>query len=89
MARPVLPAALRLQTRGVQRARRDDGAVRQYDAQFQDATRTVHAAWHDSVTLSTTGWPEGAYLLRLEASAGHQRYAPLIVRSAGPQNQFV
>jgi hypothetical protein len=49
---------------------------------FDAATRTIHAPWHDSLTLSTTGWPAGAYLLRLESSAGHQRYVPLIVRSA-------
>ncbi|MFI6284479.1 N,N-dimethylformamidase beta subunit family domain-containing protein [Streptomyces sp. NPDC051018] len=32
--------------------------------------------------MSTEGWPEGAYLLRLDAENGHQRYVPLIVRSA-------
>lgn len=46
------------------------------------ATRTVRADWPATLTLDTTGWPEGAYLLRLESDAGHQRYVPLIVRSA-------
>ena len=50
-------------------------------ARFDAATRTVYTEWHDSLTLSTKGWPEGAYLLRLEADSGHQRYTPLIVRS--------
>lgn len=44
-------------------------------------TNTVHADWPASLTVDTTGWPEGAYLLRLETDGGHQRYVPLIVRS--------
>ena len=54
----------------------------QSGAQFDNATRMVHTGWHDSLTVPTTGWPTGAYLLRLDSSAGHQRYVPLIVRSA-------
>jgi hypothetical protein len=45
------------------------------------ATRTVRTGWERSLTLATDGWPAGAYLLRLDASNGHQRYVPLIVRS--------
>ncbi|MFD5539649.1 N,N-dimethylformamidase beta subunit family domain-containing protein, partial [Streptomyces sp. NPDC127079] len=45
------------------------------------ATRTVRAGWPRTLTVDTAGWPEGAYLLRLEAESGHQRYVPLIVRS--------
>ncbi|GHI03905.1 N,N-dimethylformamidase beta subunit family domain-containing protein [Streptomyces cellostaticus] len=45
-------------------------------------TRTVRADWPTTLTLDTDGWPEGAYLLRLESDTGHQRYVPLIVRSA-------
>lgn len=45
------------------------------------ATRTVVAGWERSLDVRTDGWPEGAYLLRLEASSGHQRYVPLVVRS--------
>lgn len=44
-------------------------------------TRTVRADWPRTLTFSTTGWPEGAYLLRLDADNGHQRHVPLIVRS--------
>ncbi|MGW3094908.1 N,N-dimethylformamidase beta subunit family domain-containing protein [Streptomyces sp. NPDC001102] len=44
-------------------------------------TRTVYAGWRRSLPLDTTGWPEGAYLLRLDADTGHQRHVPLIVRS--------
>jgi len=46
------------------------------------ATRTVRADWPVSLPVDTTGWPEGAYLLRLEADTGHQRYVPFVVRSA-------
>ncbi|MEV6837816.1 N,N-dimethylformamidase beta subunit family domain-containing protein [Streptomyces sp. NPDC051133] len=45
------------------------------------ATRTVRAGWPVTLPVDTTGWPEGAYLLRLEADSGHRRYVPLIVRS--------
>ncbi|MEU7057993.1 N,N-dimethylformamidase beta subunit family domain-containing protein [Streptomyces sp. NPDC046197] len=45
------------------------------------ATRTVRADWPRTLTVSTDGWPEGAYLIRLDADNGHQRYVPLIVRS--------
>lgn len=45
-------------------------------------TRTVRADWERSLTVRAEGWPEGAYLLRLDADSGHQRYVPLIVRSA-------
>lgn len=46
------------------------------------AMRTVRADWPATLTVDSGGWPEGAYLLRLEADTGHQRYVPLIVRSA-------
>ncbi|MDX6351749.1 MAG: hypothetical protein QOF84_6539 [Streptomyces sp.] len=48
----------------------------------QGPTRTVSAAaWRPAARISTTGWPEGAYLFRLTADAGAQRYVPLTVRS--------
>jgi hypothetical protein len=55
---------------------------RQEEASFASATRTVFTQWQPTLTVATSGWPEGAYLLRLDASNGHQRYVPLIVRSA-------
>ncbi|MGW1008361.1 N,N-dimethylformamidase beta subunit family domain-containing protein [Streptomyces sp. NPDC002520] len=48
---------------------------------FLSDTRTVRAEWPRTTGFSTAGWPEGAYLLRLDAEDGHQRYIPLIVRS--------
>jgi hypothetical protein len=55
---------------------------RQDEPLFASATRTVFTQWEPTLTVATGGWPEGAYLLRLDASNGHQRYVPLIVRSA-------
>ncbi|MFC0552911.1 N,N-dimethylformamidase beta subunit family domain-containing protein [Planotetraspora thailandica] len=54
----------------------------QAPAAFDYATRTISAGWPRTLTIPTDGWPEGAYLLRLDASGGAQRYVPLIVRSA-------
>ncbi|MFB7600430.1 N,N-dimethylformamidase beta subunit family domain-containing protein [Streptomyces sp. NPDC056160] len=51
-------------------------------ARVLSATRTVRADWPRTLGVDTDGWPEGAYLLRLDADNGHQRYLPLIVRSA-------
>lgn len=48
---------------------------------LESGTRTVRAGWRRTLTLDTAGWPEGAYLLRLDAETGHQRCVPLIVRS--------
>jgi hypothetical protein len=45
-------------------------------------TNTMHADWGPSLTVPTDGWPAGAYLLRLDAASGAQRYVPLTVRSA-------
>ncbi len=45
------------------------------------ATRTVVAPWSPSLTVRTTGWAPGAYLLRLDSSRGAQRYVPITVRS--------
>ncbi len=44
-------------------------------ANFDSATRMVYTSWHDSLTVPTTGWPEGAYLLRLDAASGTRSYA--------------
>ncbi|MEW1676277.1 N,N-dimethylformamidase beta subunit family domain-containing protein [Streptomyces noursei] len=52
-------------------------------------TRTVEAGWPRTATVRTTGWPPGAYLLRLDADHGHQRYVPLVVRSTGAAGRTV
>nr|WP_234322655.1 N,N-dimethylformamidase beta subunit family domain-containing protein [Streptomyces sp. NRRL S-350] len=47
------------------------------------ATRTVQTGWQRTLAVDTAGWPEGAYLLRLDAEDGSgRRYVPLTVRSA-------
>ncbi|MGW2403709.1 N,N-dimethylformamidase beta subunit family domain-containing protein [Streptomyces sp. NPDC001739] len=52
-------------------------------------TRTVRADWRRTLAVPTTGWPPGAYLLRLDADHGHQRYVPLIVRSGTADGRTV
>lgn len=52
-------------------------------------TRTVSCDWHPVLTMRTDDWPEGAYLLRLDASSGAQRYVPLTVRSFSTAGKIV
>ena len=61
----------------------------QDDALFDSDTRRVYTTWTKSLTVSTEGWPEGAYLLRLDAANGHQRYVPMIVRSASARGKLL
>ncbi|MEY9843758.1 hypothetical protein ABH940_000822 [Streptacidiphilus sp. BW17] len=65
---------------------------RQPPPQIVDATRTVQSQWKPSLTVDTTGWPEGAYLLRLDAE-NHanraQRWIPLVVRSASAEGKVL
>jgi hypothetical protein len=56
-----------------------DGAIP--DAGGIHGTHMVVAAWQRSGMVDTTGWPEGHYLLRLDAARA-SRYVPLTVRSA-------
>jgi hypothetical protein len=68
------------------------GAVRGYrqrPADFDPATRTVSTRWGISLTVPTDNWPEGCYLLRLDAESGGQRYVPLTVRSASAAGKVV
>lgn len=53
----------------------------QTEPRVLSGTRTVRADWRRTLSFGTAGWPEGAYLLRLDTEDGHQRYVPLIVRS--------
>jgi len=52
-------------------------------------THVVTASWRPSMTVSTTGWPVGSYLLRLDAASGPQRYVPITVRSASTAGKVV
>ncbi|MFC1414382.1 N,N-dimethylformamidase beta subunit family domain-containing protein [Streptacidiphilus sp. N1-12] len=62
---------------------------RQGPARWTGATRTAYAAWTPSLTVRTEGWPPGAYLLRLDGSHGHQRYVPMVLRSASARGRTV
>ena len=61
----------------------------QSDALFDNDTSRVYTQWTKSLTVSTEGWPEGAYLLRLDAANGHQRYVPMIVRSVSAKGKLL
>jgi hypothetical protein len=52
-------------------------------------TRMVTAPWRPSLTVTTTNWPPGSYLLRLDASSGAERYVPITVRSASTTGAVV
>jgi hypothetical protein len=58
------------------------------DAGGLHGTDLVVAPWHLSGTVDTTGWPEGDYLLRLDAAAA-SRYVPITVRSAVTRGRVV
>jgi hypothetical protein len=45
-------------------------------------TNTIETDWGPSLTVPTDGWPDGSYLLRLDAESGAQRFVPLTIRSA-------
>ncbi len=64
--------------------------MRQAPPQTLDGTRAVTAAhWKPGPAVDTTGWPEGSYLIRLEAATGARRFVPLTVRSASTQGRVV
>ena len=50
-------------------------------ATVSDGTSTVATDWDPVLTLPTDDWPAGAYLLKLSAESGAQRYVPVTVRS--------
>jgi N,N-dimethylformamidase beta subunit-like, C-terminal len=52
-------------------------------------TRTVSCDWEPSLTVQTHDWPEGCYLLRLDAESGAQRFIPLTIRSASTAGKVV
>jgi hypothetical protein len=62
---------------------------RQGHRQLDDSTNTVSTKWGVSVTVPTDGWPPGAYLFRLDAHSGAQRYVPLTVRSDSTAGKVV
>ena len=47
------------------------------------------APWQPSLTVTTTDWPPGSYLLRLDASTGVQSYVPIVIRSPSVTGRVV
>jgi hypothetical protein len=62
---------------------------RQRAARVIKPTNTVEADWGPSLTVPTHDWPEGSYLLRLDAETGAQRFVPVTVRSASTAGKIV
>jgi hypothetical protein len=62
---------------------------RQRAAYLEQATTTVETDWGPSLTVPTQDWPDGAYLLRLDADSGAQRFVPLTIRSASTAGKVV
>ncbi|MFJ3830255.1 N,N-dimethylformamidase beta subunit family domain-containing protein [Streptomyces sp. NPDC090046] len=57
--------------------------TRQPEHTVDSGTRTVRTRWARTTTVDTKDWPEGSYLLRLDAQGGDgQRFVPVTVRSA-------
>jgi hypothetical protein len=54
-----------------------------------DEVNTVQTSWGPSLTIPTDGWPEGAYLLRMDSESGGQRLVPVTVRSASTAGKVV
>ena len=93
-ARSFTVSAFRMGWYGGDRARLvwRSGAVpghRQRKPRLIRATNTVEADWGPSLTVPTGGWPEGCYLLRLDAESGAQRFVPVTVRSASTAGKIV
>ena len=62
---------------------------RQNGPGLTDATNTVQTEWDPCLEVPTDDWPAGAYLLRLDADSGAQRYVPVTVRSASTAGRVV
>jgi hypothetical protein len=58
-------------------------------AQVQEPRHTVVAPWQPSMSVDTTGWPPGDYLLRLDASTGPQQFVPLTVLTPDNRGRIV
>ncbi|MBV8346605.1 MAG: hypothetical protein JOZ49_03435 [Mycolicibacterium sp.] len=63
--------------------------VRQPNYVVQQPTNTVVAPWKPSLTLNTSAWPPGDYVLRLDGANGAQQFVPLTVRTQSNQGRIV
>jgi hypothetical protein len=62
---------------------------RQPPPTVEHPTNTVTTAWDPSLSVPTHDWPDGSYLLRLDAGSGAQRYVPLTIRSTSTAGRVV
>ncbi|MFE9933205.1 N,N-dimethylformamidase beta subunit family domain-containing protein [Streptomyces sp. NPDC005533] len=64
--------------------------ARQPEHTVDPGTRMVRTRWARTTTVETRDWPEGCYLLRLDAQGGEgQRFVPITVRSAATAGRTV
>lgn len=64
--------------------------VRQPEHTVDSGTRMVRTRWPRTASVDTRGWPEGCYLLRLDAQGGEgRRFVPVTVRSAATAGRTV
>ncbi|MFD8983522.1 N,N-dimethylformamidase beta subunit family domain-containing protein [Streptomyces sp. NPDC059564] len=64
--------------------------VRRPEHTVDSGTRMVRTRWPRTASVDTKGWPEGCYLLRLDAQGGEgQRFVPVTVRSAATAGRTV
>jgi len=77
------------EARAVWRSRPQRGEQQRAAAVSAAPLRTATAPWHPSLTLSTAGWPEGDYLLRLDAGRAAAHFVPLVVRSGSTAGRIV
>jgi hypothetical protein len=57
--------------------------------ELAEATNTISTSWDPAADIPTDDWPDGCYLLRLDAETGAQRYVPVTVRSASTAGTVV
>jgi N,N-dimethylformamidase beta subunit-like protein len=74
--------------RQVWRSQKVKGAA-QGAARVSSGTKTVSTDWDPVLEVPTDDWPPGAYLLKLSAASGGQRYVPVTVRSPSCAGKIV
>ena len=62
---------------------------RQPPPRISRPANTAEAVWDPALTVRTDDWPEGCYLLRMDAETGAQRFVPLTVRSSRTAGKIV
>jgi hypothetical protein len=62
---------------------------RQGAATISSPLNTVTAEWRPSLVVSTAGWPEGDYLIKLTSDQRFERYVPITIRSSTTSGKVV